>query len=169
MQLYARQYISTGALHCQRMRVSLYYELISSADKNKRERERERERKRETRKRHVGVANSILIRTILLPQRLSCYWGKIVSLRMITNLRFADLRLTTAQQRSTGQNLPSDLYCFPVLWFPRGWELQYPSRWPRGTLYPQKLAITSPTSGGRSVGIIRSRTQTMEFFLWELQ
>jgi hypothetical protein len=38
-----------------------------------------------------------------------------------------------------------------------------PSRWPRGTVYPQKLAITSPTSGGRSVGIVRSRTQTMEF------
>jgi hypothetical protein len=38
-----------------------------------------------------------------------------------------------------------------------------PSRWPRGTLYPQKLAITSPTSSGRSVDIIRSRTQTMEF------
>jgi hypothetical protein len=29
--------------------------------------------------------------------------------------------------------------------------------------YPQKLAITSPTSGGRSVRIVRSRTQTMEF------
>jgi hypothetical protein len=29
--------------------------------------------------------------------------------------------------------------------------------------YPQKLVITSPTSGGRSVGIVRSRTQTMEF------
>jgi hypothetical protein len=28
-----------------------------------------------------------------------------------------------------------------------------------GTLYPQKLALTSPTSGGRSVGIVRSRTQ----------
>jgi hypothetical protein len=39
-----------------------------------------------------------------------------------------------------------------------------PSHWPRGTLYPQKLAITSPTSGGRSVGIVRSRTQTMKFF-----
>jgi hypothetical protein len=39
-----------------------------------------------------------------------------------------------------------------------------PSRWPRGTFYPHKLAITSPTSGGRSVGIVRSRTQTMEFF-----
>jgi hypothetical protein len=38
-----------------------------------------------------------------------------------------------------------------------------PSRWPRCTLYPQKLAITSPTSGGRSVGIVRSRTQTMKF------
>jgi hypothetical protein len=40
-----------------------------------------------------------------------------------------------------------------------------PSRWPRGTLYPQKLAITSPTSSGRSAGIGRSRTQTMEFSL----
>jgi hypothetical protein len=28
------------------------------------------------------------------------------------------------------------------------------SRWPRGTLYPQKSALTSPTNGGRSVGII---------------
>jgi hypothetical protein len=27
----------------------------------------------------------------------------------------------------------------------------------------KKLAITSPTSGGRSVGIVRSRTQAMEF------
>jgi hypothetical protein len=40
-----------------------------------------------------------------------------------------------------------------------------PSRWPRGTLYPQKLTITSPTSSCRSVGIVRSRTQTMEFSL----
>jgi hypothetical protein len=38
-----------------------------------------------------------------------------------------------------------------------------PSRRPRGTLYPQKLALTSPTSGGRSVGIVRSRTQITEF------
>jgi hypothetical protein len=29
----------------------------------------------------------------------------------------------------------------------------------------KKLAITSPTSGGRSVGRVRSRTQTMEFSL----
>jgi hypothetical protein len=38
-----------------------------------------------------------------------------------------------------------------------------PSRWPRGTPYPQKLALTSTTSGGRSVGIVRSRTQATEF------
>jgi hypothetical protein len=31
------------------------------------------------------------------------------------------------------------------------------------TMEFNKLAITSPTSGGRSVGIVRSRTQTMEF------
>jgi hypothetical protein len=30
-----------------------------------------------------------------------------------------------------------------------------PSHWPRGTLYPQKLAVTSPTWGGRLVGIFR--------------
>jgi hypothetical protein len=38
-----------------------------------------------------------------------------------------------------------------------------PWRWPRGTLSPQKLALTSPTSSGRSVGIVRSRTQAVEF------
>jgi hypothetical protein len=40
-----------------------------------------------------------------------------------------------------------------------------PSRWLRGTLYPQKWALTSPTSGGRSVGIVRSRTKATEFSL----
>jgi hypothetical protein len=65
---------------------------------------------RETSKRHVGEAHSVLITAILLPQRLSCYWGRIVSLRMLTNLGLADLRLTTAQQRTTGQNLQSGLY-----------------------------------------------------------
>jgi hypothetical protein len=83
------------------MRASLCYELISSV---------ERERERETNKRHVGEAHSVVTTAIQLPQRLSCYWGKIVSLRMLTNRRLAYLRLTTAQQRTTGQDLPSDLY-----------------------------------------------------------
>jgi hypothetical protein len=38
-----------------------------------------------------------------------------------------------------------------------------PSRWPRDTLYPQNLALTSPKSGVRSVGIVRLRTKTTEF------
>jgi hypothetical protein len=41
-----------------------------------------------------------------------------------------------------------------------------PSRWPRGTLYPQMLTLTSPTSGGRSVGIVRSLAQDTEFVLF---
>ena len=31
-------------------------------------------------------------------------------------------------------------------------------------LYPQKLALTSPTGGGRSVGIVRSWTKATEFW-----
>jgi hypothetical protein len=40
-----------------------------------------------------------------------------------------------------------------------------PSPWPRGTFYPQKLTLTTPTSGGRSVGTVRLRTEATEFFL----
>jgi len=32
-------------------------------------------------------------------------------------------------------------------------------------LYPQKLALTLPTGGGRSVGMVRSRTKATEFSL----
>jgi hypothetical protein len=32
-------------------------------------------------------------------------------------------------------------------------------------LYPQKLVLTSPTGGGRSVGIVRSRTKAIGFRL----
>jgi hypothetical protein len=38
-----------------------------------------------------------------------------------------------------------------------------PLRWPRGTLYPQKLALTSPTCGGRPVGIGFLQAQATEF------
>jgi hypothetical protein len=39
-------------------------------------------------------------------------------------------------------------------------------RGPRSTLYPQKLSLTSPTIGGRSVGIVRLRTKATEFSLF---
>ena len=37
-------------------------------------------------------------------------------------------------------------------------------------LYPQKSALTSPTGGGRSVGIVRVRTKATEFSLvWSVE
>jgi hypothetical protein len=39
-----------------------------------------------------------------------------------------------------------------------------PLGWPRDTLYPLKLALTSPTSGGCMVGIVRLRTIGHAFF-----
>jgi hypothetical protein len=40
-----------------------------------------------------------------------------------------------------------------------------PLRWPRDTFYRQKLVLTSPTSGGRSLGIVLLRTEATKFFL----
>jgi hypothetical protein len=57
-------------------------------------------------------------------------------------------------RKISGSGLESRKYC-----------LRDPSRRPRVTLYPQKLALTSPTSGGLSVGIVHSRTQATEFSL----
>jgi hypothetical protein len=38
-------------------------------------------------------------------------------------------------------------------------------RWPRDTPYPLKLTLTSPTSGGPSVGIVRWRTKSRSLVL----
>jgi hypothetical protein len=40
-----------------------------------------------------------------------------------------------------------------------------PLRSPRDTLYPHKLALTSPTNDGRSAGIVRSRTKATELII----
>jgi hypothetical protein len=36
-------------------------------------------------------------------------------------------------------------------------------RWPRDTLYPQNLALNSPTCGGRSIGIVCLWSKATEF------
>jgi hypothetical protein len=83
--------------------------------------------------------------------------------------------LGTTRKRSSGSGTGSTQpreYNWGATWYKssgsclenREYGRRDPSRWPRGTLYPQMLAITSPTSGGRSVGIVRSQTQTMEVF-----
>jgi hypothetical protein len=38
-----------------------------------------------------------------------------------------------------------------------------PFGWPHDSLYPQKFAVTSPTSGGRSAGLVCLRTKATEF------
>jgi hypothetical protein len=55
-------------------------------------------------------------------------------------------------RKSRGSGLENREYC-----------RRDPSRWPRGTLYLQKLALTWPTSGSRSVVIVCSRSQATKF------
>jgi hypothetical protein len=66
-----------------------------------------------------------------------------------------------------------------TLWLTWRWEFQIlklivsgfaglENRWPHDTLYPQKLALTSPTSSGRSVGIVLSRTKATELYTVKL-
>jgi hypothetical protein len=83
-------------------------------------------------------------------------------------------RQLTSTPKNLVQNLVSfvfklNLFLYYNWYIPglesREYDRRDTSRWPRGTLYPQKLALTSPKSGGRSVGIVRSRTQTTEFFM----
>jgi hypothetical protein len=44
-----------------------------------------------------------------------------------------------------------------------------PFRWPRPTLYQQKLALTSPTSGGRPAGTVCLRTKATGFVFFDTQ
>jgi hypothetical protein len=102
---------------------------------------REGERDRETSKRHVEEAHSILRTAILLPQRLRWYWGKIISLRMLSNLRLTDLLVTIAQQTSTVQNLPSGLYYSP--------PQSYSSFFTTGVMSVVITSLLSPSVGVR--------------------
>jgi hypothetical protein len=40
-----------------------------------------------------------------------------------------------------------------------------PLCWPRSTFYPQKLALASPKSVGRSVGLVLSPTKATDFIV----
>jgi hypothetical protein len=90
---------------------------------------------------------------------LQIQWPGFDSLRYqifweVVSLEWGPLGLVNATEELLGRNssgfgLESREYC-----------RRDPSRWPRG-IYPQKkkLALTSLTSGGRSVGIVRLRTE----------
>jgi hypothetical protein len=58
----------------------------------------------------------------------------------------------TRKKKSSGSDLES-----------REYGRRDASRWPRGTIYPQKLALSSLTRGGHSACIVPLQTQNMEF------
>jgi hypothetical protein len=95
-------------------------------------------------------------RTILssVPLRLSPF--RIIRIQFLVRFAWGPLSLVTTIEELLGRNSISGLESED---YGRGDS----SRWPRGTLYPQKLALISPTSCGSSVGILHSRTQATEF------
>jgi hypothetical protein len=76
----------------------------------------------------------------------------------VVGLERSSLGLVTTIEELLGRK--SSGSCLEI----REYGSRNPSRWLCGTLNPQKLALTSPTSGDRSVGTIRSRTWATEFF-----
>jgi hypothetical protein len=99
-------------------------------------------------------------------------WSEFLATDPEARVRFPAYQKTKSSGSGTGFTQPRE-YNWGATWYKssgsclenREYGHRDPSRWQRGTFYPQKLAITLQTSGGRSVGIVRSWTQIMEFFL----
>jgi hypothetical protein len=79
------------------------------------------------------------------------YQGKVVVLER-DPLSLASTTEELFERKSSGSGLES-----------REYDRRDPSSWPRGTLYPQRLPLISPTSGGISVGIVRLRIEATKF------
>jgi hypothetical protein len=77
--------------------------------------------------------------------------------------------------KSSGSGLKTEIngrgiFCAENSKYKNGLGNAYPVRgnslrWSRNTLYPQKLALISPTSVGRSVGIVCLRTTVTEILV----
>jgi hypothetical protein len=92
------------------------------------------------------------------PQHCLCSAGSIMLLTSVVGLERDPLSRVSATEELLGRNSSGSSLEI------RAYGLRDPSQWPRDNLYPQKLAISSSRSGGRSAGIVRSRTQATEFF-----
>jgi hypothetical protein len=88
---------------------------------------------------------------VFYPLRYQIFW-EIVGLEWVSLSLMSTIEELLGRKRS-GSSLES-----------RDYGCGNPLCWLRDTLYPQKLALTSPTSGGRSVGMVCSRTKVTEFF-----
>jgi hypothetical protein len=83
-------------------------------------------------------------------QRYQIFW-EVVSLEW-GPLSFVNKIEELLERKSSGSGLAN-----------REYGRKDPLCWPRNTLYPKTLALTSPTSSGRSVGIVRSGAEATEF------
>jgi hypothetical protein len=90
------------------------------------------------------------------------YWSEFLATDPEARFRFPALQVEKSSGSETGSTQPREYNWGATSEKSSGSCLENreygrkdPSRWPSGTLYPQKLAITSPRSGGRSVGVVR--------------
>jgi hypothetical protein len=96
------------------------------------------------------MEKELILHSVLVSRRYQIFW--------VVGLEGGSLSLvSTVEELLERKNSDSGLES-------REYGRRDPSRWPRDTLSSQKLALVSPTSGGRSVGIVRSRTQVTETF-----
>jgi hypothetical protein len=87
------------------------------------------------------------------PQRYQIFWEIVGLERGALNL--VSITEELLGKKSSGSGIENREYGRRDHW----------SRWPRDTHYPQQLALTEPTNGGRSVGIVRSRTKAIELII----
>jgi hypothetical protein len=94
-------------------------------------------------------------------------WGCVWSGSSTSNWKNGKLYRTAWFEISTGSTQHRE-YNWGATWKLleiREYGRRNPSRWSRDTVHPQKLVLTSPTSVGRSVGIVRSRTKATELLV----
>jgi hypothetical protein len=80
----------------------------------------------------------------------------------VVGLERGPLSLVSTVEELLGRNTSSSGFGLENREYGRG----DPLHWPHDTLYSQKLALTSPTIGGRSVSIVPLRIKAAEFFFY---
>jgi hypothetical protein len=84
-------------------------------------------------------------REVMHTQKLTCMLFHGEGSRSIQSLNLSEATLTTLSTLLINMGYLRLLFLLEI----REYGRRDQSRWPRGTIYPQKLALTSPTRGGR--------------------
>jgi hypothetical protein len=157
------------------MSASLCYELISSA-------ERETHTHARTHARYVWAAHSVPTTVIVLPQSLSCYWCKIVSLHMLPPTRVWPLRnreppaktclptYTCQVQFNVALSLCTCSTCLPpVLWSATSLNFR-PNKLGAQVTYRFSFRATNPVSLHSRENVVRhTRYLKSGLWIWKVQ